>query len=1170
MKKITSLLLMVFIAVSGIRAYDFKAGDLCYNITNSATNTVEVARDNSYYNLETIIIPATVINDGTSYSVTGIGDEAFYGCQSLTSIDIPNSVTNIGNNAFSNCNTLTTIDIPSGVTEIGNNTFTNCLALVSVTIPEGVTSIGYNAFGECYELVSVNIPNSVTNIGSDAFAGCTSLTSINLPNGITKIEASTFSRCSSLTSVTIPNSVSSIDGRAFNGCSSLTSIIIPDNVTSIEDYVFEGCSNLASINIPNGVTSIKNGAFSGCSNLASLKIPNSVTSIGQYAFSNCKALTAINIPSSVTSIEFSTFSGCSSLASVDIPSSVTSISNEAFFGCSSLKTANIPSVTHINISAFNGCSSLTSVIFSDELTYIGASAFNGCSSLTYVKIPNAVTNIGDYTFNGCSQLNSLVIGNSVNNIEYSAFAGCDNLAFIYCYPQTPPSANNTNFGNVYSKATLYVSPESMEAYQASEPWNNFKNIAKLPPYTVKATANDETYGTAVVSLPLVKEIETEVTVTAKPIEGYKFVNWTVGEEVVSENTTYSFVCRKDYDFVANFIPMKYPVTFDVDGEKQTEELDYKSEITAPKDPVKTGYTFTGWSPAFEKGALVPLNGITYTAQWKINQYTITFDTDGGSEIAPITQDYATEVTAPADPTKIGHTFIGWDKEMPKTVPAESITLKAQWKINQYTITFDTDGGSEIEPITQDYATKVTAPADPTKTGYTFKGWDKEIPETIPAEDVTVKALWQINQYTITFDTDGGSEIAPITQDYATEVTAPADPTKIGHTFMGWDKEMPKTVPAESITLKAQWKINQYTITFDTDGGSEIKPIKQDYATKVTAPAAPTKAGYTFKGWDKEIPETIPAEDVTVKALWQINQYTITFDTDGGSEIAPITQDYATEVTAPADPTKIGHTFMGWDKEMPKTVPAESITLKAQWKINQYTITFDTDGGSEIKPIKQDYATKVTAPAAPTKTGYTFKGWDKEIPETIPAEDVAVKALWQINQYNVTFKIGDEVTTKSLDYGSEITAPEVPEKEGHTFTGWSPELDETVPAKDVTYTAVYEVNTYKLTYILDGVEVNSIEVKYGEKIEDYIPEVAEGRAFEGWNDNIPETMPAHDVTIHGNTVTSIFGVTIDANETVPVYSLAGTLVMKLDANNTIDRLPSGVYIIKGKKVVIKRK
>ncbi len=228
----------------------------------------------------------------------------------------------------------------------------------------------------------------------------------------------------------------------------------------------------------------------------------------------------------------------------------------------------------------------------------------------------------------------------------------------------------------------------------------------------------------------------------------------------------------------------------------------------------------------------------------------------------------------------------------------------------------------------------------TRAGYTQVGWatvdggekvyDFEDIYT-KNEALTLYPVWNTNKYTITFDTNGGSEIAPITQDYGTEITAPDTPTRKGYTFRGWDKEIPKTMPAENITVKAQWEINQYTITFDTNGGSEIAPITQDYGTEITTPDNPTRKGYTFKGWDKEIPETMPAENITVKAQWEINQYTITFDTNGGSEIAPITQDYGTEITAPDNPTRKGYTFKGWDKEIPETMPAENITITARWK-----------------------------------------------------------------------------------------------------------------------------------------------------------------------------------------------------------------------------------------------
>ena len=410
--------------------------------------------------------------------------------------------------------------------------------------------------------------------------------------------------------------------------------------------------------------------------------------------------------------------------------------------------------------------------------------------------------------------------------------------------------------------------------------------------------------------------------------------------------------------------------------------------------------------SYEPGGSVPSDVTELTVQWTAPTYAVTLNTNGGTinngNVTGYTYGVGATLPAADDMTYTGHTFKGWyDNENLTGSPVTAIggaetgnkEYWAKWEINQYTVTVKPENGKADITITQDYGTPITAPTL-TREGYTFKGWDKEIPETMPAENITVKAQWEINQYTIAFDTNGGSEIAPITQDYGTEITAPDNPTRKGYTFKGWDKEIPETMPAENITVKAQWEINQYTIAFDTNGGSDIAPITQDYGTEITAPDNPTRKGYTFKGWDKEIPETMPSENMTVKAQWEINQYTITFDTNGGSEIAPITQDYGTEITAPDKPTRKGYTFKGWNKEIPETMPAENITVKAQWEINQYTITFDTNGGSDIAPITQDYGTEITAPDNPTRKGYTFKGWDKEIPETMPAENITITARWK--------------------------------------------------------------------------------------------------------------------------------------------------------------------------------
>ena len=444
-----------------------------------------------------LVIPSTVSHNGITYSVTFIRDNAFYGCSSLTSINIPNSVTSIGSYAFNGCSSLTSINIPDSVTSIDYYAFTACSSLSSITvdannpvydsrdncnaiirtsdnalivgcqntiIPNSVTSIGDYAFYGCSSLSSINIPDSVTSIGSYAFYGCSSLTSINIPESVTSIGSYAFDGCSGLTSVNIPNSVTSIGSCAFKGCSSLTSINIPNSVTYISSYAFDGCSSLSSITvdtnnpvydsrdncnaiistinnmlivgcqnttIPNSVTSIGSYAFYGCSSLTSINIPNSVTSIGSYAFDGCSSLTSINIPNSVTSIGDGAFYGCSSLTSINIPDSVTSIGYGAFYGCSSLTSINIPnSVTYIGGSAFYGCSSLTSINIPNSVTFIGSSAFYGCSSLTSINIPNSVTFIGSYAFSGCSSLTSINIPNSVTSIDYDAFYGCSSLTSI--------------------------------------------------------------------------------------------------------------------------------------------------------------------------------------------------------------------------------------------------------------------------------------------------------------------------------------------------------------------------------------------------------------------------------------------------------------------------------------------------------------------------------------------------------------------------------------------------------------------------------------------------------------------------------------------------------------------------------------------------------------------
>ena len=697
-------------------------------------------------------------------------------------------------------------------------------------------------------------------------------------------------------------------------------------------------------------------------------------------------------------------------------------------------------------------------------------------------------------------------------------------------------------------------PETVPAENMS-----FKAQWTINQYTLTFDADNGTEATVIT-----QDFGTKFETPAAPTKtGYTFAGWDseIPETIPAENKS----------FKALWTINQYTFTFDADGGSDVAAItqDYGTKIETPTAPTKTGYTFAGWVPAIPE--TVPAENMSFKAQWTINQYTLTFDADNGTEATVITQDFGTKFETPAAPTKTGYTFAGWDSEIPETIPAENKSFKALWTINQYTFTFDADGGSDVAAITQNYGTKIDSPAAPNKPGYTFAGWVPTIPETVPAENMSFKAQWTINQYSLTFNADNGTEATVITQDYGTKFDTPADPTREGYTFAGWDMDIPETIPAEDMSFTAKWIANQYTLTFDSDGGSDVAAITQDYGTKIKTPAAPTKTGYTFAGWDNEIPETMPAESMSFKAQWTINQYTLTFNADNGTEDVEITQDYGTKFDTPADPTREGYTFAGWDMDIPETIPAEDMRFTAKWIANQYTLTFDSDGGSDVAAITQDYGTKIKTPAAPTKTGYTFAGWDNEIPETMPAESMSFKAQWTINQYTLTFNAdnGTEDVEITQDYGTKFDTPADPTREGYTFAGWDMDIPETIPAEDMSFTALWSVNSYKLVYILDGEVYAEYDVEYGSGITPENDPEKTGYTFDGWTE-IPETMPAHDVEIYGSfsVVTAIRTILAD-EKAVDVYNLNGVLVKRNVEVDKLDKvLKKGVYIICGKKFVVK--
>lgn len=615
---------------------------------------------------------------------------------------------------------------------------------------------------------------------------------------------------------------------------------------------------------------------------------------------------------------------------------------------------------------------------------------------------------------------------------------------------------------------------------------------------------------------------TKITLRQEPTkEGYTFSGWGQSPEIMPD---------RDLIIRGSFEINTYKVTYMVDDIVYREaDVKFGSAIPTISSPSKTGYTFVGWSP--ELPSTMPDYDINATAQWKPNQYTITFDTDGGSEVASVTADFGTIIKKPADPTKVGYTFDGWYPEMPSVMESD-MTCKAYWKINSYTITFNTNEGSTVSSITSYYGSIISKPTNPTRKGYRFGGWSPEIPTTMPAEDVTVSAIWlEADQYTITFDTDGGNYIQSVVGYAGDQIPSITNPIREGYTFVGWDKQIPSVISSENMTITATWKVNQYTLSFDTDGGNAISSVKVDYGSKMPSVNNPTKVGHIFVGWNPDLSTlTMPANNLTVKAQWKKEQYTVTFDTDGGSYIAPIKADYGSEVSAPQRPSKEGYEFDGWSVNFPIVVTAD-LNITAKWRVKKYTITFDTDGGTEIVPIIQNFGTAITAPKNPTKAGYTFGGWTPQLPTKMPAQNVNVTAIWlRDNQYKITFDTdgGSSVTPGAYYFGETISVPTNPTKTGYTFVGWNPTIPTTMPAENLTVKAQWKAIEYTITFDTDGGDaIAPITAHYGEEITapTTIP-TKTGCTFDGWNYDFPFRMPANNLTIKTKWTGGLYKVQFD--------------------------------------------
>ena len=675
----------------------------------------------------------------------------------------------------------------------------------------------------------------------------------------------------------------------------------------------------------------------------------------------------------------------------------------------------------------------------------------------------------------------------------------------------------------------------------------------------------------------------------QPVDAYvpdEKVGFTVDADSVLTGT---IPADRELRLVVKYQRNQHSLKTNIDGTvTEAGKFFYEQTIVLPEEPKKDGYTFGGWTWSPAQSTTMPNEDVTLTATWNAIEYTIAFNTDGGSAISSYNQAYETVIAKPTAPTKAGHEFLYWVvegsteevvfSETTPTVPLNGVTFKAIYKTNKYNIVY-MDGSDVIDTISVPFGTTKAdiqasyVPAEtPKADGKTFTDWNwNTLGDTMPANEVRIYASWQNKTYKITFNEMGGTAVNDITAEFGTSIGM-YDVTELeGYEFKYWyyDDEnteyvIPDSMPAldsdalygegtTEIELKAKWAVKSYTITFNENGGNEVEDITADYNAPITIPT-PDRTGYTFDYWyyddastEYEIGSTMPALDlvesdgsIELKAHWTVKSVTITFNANGGDAVAPIVQNYNSYISTKPVANRTGHTFKGWllngqAYTIPERMPADDITLVADWEVNTYTITFNENGGNDVADIIADFGTDITAkiPADSNmvRAGYTFNGWLKDgvkydIPAEMPAENFTLVADWKANTdtpYSIKIYLMntereyveavEEATTGkgTTDLQATFNAPET--REGFTLNAGKSKLSGTVTADGkLVLEAYYDRNSYAVTF------TNEYDAAYaGNTAGTYLYDsivaapsnipVREGYDFTGWT-----------ATVNGATIT----------------------------------------------------
>ena len=630
--------------------------------------------------------------------------------------------------------------------------------------------------------------------------------------------------------------------------------------------------------------------------------------------------------------------------------------------------------------------------------------------------------------------------------------------------------------------------------------------------------------------------------------GYTFKGWSTGDDNNPiETVTIAKGSTGAKSYKAIWEENKYTITYVMDGGTNHKDNPSTYKITDTditlKAPTRTGYVFKGWKAdgtGEAQETVIIASGSTgnlsYTATWEKVEYTVIFDSKGGSEVSQAGVKFEEKITKPADPTKEGYTFAGWFKEttldnewnFDSDVVTANITLYAKWTVNEYQATFDVNGGDSVDPatITKNYQEELGTLPVATRTGYSFAGWftaatdGDEISATtkMPVDGATYYAHWTINQYTVKFDGNKGSDGTEIKKDYDAAIGELPTSTRTGYTFDGWYTEksggtkitVASKIPSKNTTYYAHWTINQYTVTFDGNGGDSVDPatITKNYQEELGALPVATRTGYTFDGWytaktggTKILTTTkMPLDGATYYAHWNTVDYTITYDlNDGNSGEAKNHENNPSKYTIESDaitlqnPTWTGRVFTGWTwaghdtKELVVTIEKGTTgnkTYKANWELAAYTVTFDSQGGSDVADVPAQHGKPIAQPSDPLKEGYTFKGWytTKEYAvawnfDDAVMGDMPLYAKWEINHYAVSFNTngGSSVDAQTVDHGNKASLPTEPTREHYEFGGWygddklTTEFDfaNTEIKGETTIYAKWTPVIYNITYDLDG-------------------------------------------------------------------------------------------------------